>query len=55
MATLNNIRSAEQIRKDRWTALAIIAVVAILIGMVVYATITGEPATAPVDDWFLMP
>ena len=55
MATLKDFRSDEQIRKDRWAALAVVVAFLLFLGIVVLATIFGEAPTEPIEDWFLMP
>ena len=55
MGTIQDTRTPDQVRRDRWAALAVVVGFAILIGLMVYAVLTGEQPTMPVDDWFLMP
>ena len=55
MDTFQDTRSPEQIRKDRWGALAVVVAFLLIVLLVALATIFGEPASGNGDFWYYMP
>ena len=55
METFKDTRTPEQIRRDRWGALAVVVAFLVFIMIVVLATMFGEPATGTFNNWFFMP